>query len=652
MKDARPPRPGLALRVGVIGHRWDVLAPGLPADRVKAVETALSDTVGSVLGAIAAKVRAVGADPANGYDPGRLLRLAVLCGLSEGADRIGAHAGLALGYELWALLPFAARSYSDDFDGEWMAPSWSRPGAKVEFDQLLSQATATAVLDGKVERADRYLGLGEAILRHSDLLIAIWDGKPGRGPGGTADLVGVARRDEIPIVRIDPATPGEPWLDWATDPAEGRDRGLGRLDRRIGDLVQPPELTALGGADQLAARAAFFQERAPAGFFGKAYGALTSHFLSLRGPVALALLPTWAAWVKAILRLTQRTLPDDPSAAGQADWADRAGAGRSAEAILAPGYLERLAPIHGWLDQLARYYGDRHRSAFTVIFSLAWVASVAAIVGLIAHLRHWPGAGVWGWIEAGAIGTILGLSEMGRRYRLHYRWIDYRQLAEQVRHLSFLWPLGATTSASRLAAAPSGDDPRIRWTGWYYRAIVRELGLEFRHWTRSDLDEAHHLLFDLEIPSQQRYHDEAAARLRRLHQAVHARTEWCFLAAGIVVTLHLIGAPEWIASLGAGAERVEPLAQLLSAGLTVLSVFLPARAAALHGWAGHADFQGGALRSANIQVQLERIARTGPSAALADSRALARSAEAAADAMEWELSAWWATSASRPLDRI
>jgi hypothetical protein len=38
----------------------------------------------------------------------------------------------------------------------------------------------------------------------SDLMIAVWDGKPAKGKGGTADIVADAVTSAVPVVHIDP----------------------------------------------------------------------------------------------------------------------------------------------------------------------------------------------------------------------------------------------------------------------------------------------------------------------------------------------------------------------------------------------------------------------------------------------------------------
>jgi hypothetical protein len=43
------------------------------------------------------------------------------------------------------------------------------------------------------------------MLVEADELLAVWDGQPARGYGGTADVVGVAREKGIPVTVVWPA---------------------------------------------------------------------------------------------------------------------------------------------------------------------------------------------------------------------------------------------------------------------------------------------------------------------------------------------------------------------------------------------------------------------------------------------------------------
>jgi hypothetical protein len=56
-----------------------------------------------------------------------------------------------------------------------------------------TESTEQAHLDG-----------GRAVVDNSSLLVAVWDGQPARGLGGTADVVAYARQRSIPVTVIWP----------------------------------------------------------------------------------------------------------------------------------------------------------------------------------------------------------------------------------------------------------------------------------------------------------------------------------------------------------------------------------------------------------------------------------------------------------------
>lgn len=653
-----PPRPPLVLRIGIVGHRWDRLGPAPqpqadpPANdrRLEAcseVERLLATTMTAVLSQAASRVATIGADPSNGYAPEQPPRVALVSGMAEGADRIAARTALDLGLELWAVLPFNADEYRKDFDGAWLAPLWSRPGAAADFDELLARATATLEMDGNLRyRPGAYEPLGRAVLAHADLLLVVWDGDESRGAGGTADLVGQARREDIPIVRIDPTRPQSCWLEDPREPDLGRSVGLERLERRLNDLVQPPEIAGLVDAAEWNGRTSFHREVVVRGrLVGKSYGVVTRFFAACHRWPVQAFAPSALAWLGIVGRLLRPSLPADYAAATADEW--RARWGDDANTDAGRKAIDGLAPIHGWLDHLARYYADRHRSAFTVVFSLAWIATVAAVLGLVAKFLHAPSAVLWAWTELVVMLGILGLTMWGKHERFHEKWISYRLLAEQFRHQTFLWPLGATSAVARLPTRPSVDDPRIAWTGWMYRAWMRQLGLPTARMSPSHLAWCRRMLRDREIPSQRVYHDQAAERYQHLYHVVHTRTEALFATALILSVIHFSEtAVHFLGALvGLSADQAGP-------AISILSVFLPARAAALHGWAGHADFRSAALRSAQIELRLEQLELEIDGLADVSSRTLGQLGLDAASAMEGELGAWRATSLSRPLQRV
>lgn len=86
-----------------------------------------------------------------------------------------------------AVLP--AERYRDDL------PQWHHPA----YDGLLGSA-AEVHRTGLVESGSHAHQAGSEILVGLvDRLLAVWDGKPARGYGGTADVVACARRTGVPF---------------------------------------------------------------------------------------------------------------------------------------------------------------------------------------------------------------------------------------------------------------------------------------------------------------------------------------------------------------------------------------------------------------------------------------------------------------------
>jgi len=117
-------------------------------------------------------------------------RAVVLSCLAEGADRLVARLAIDhLDAELVAVLPMPPREYRRDFRSA---------ASRRDFDALLEAASRRVTvddLDVRVEeshegqRARRYALAGAWLVERSNVLVAIWDGKPARGVGGTAQIV-------------------------------------------------------------------------------------------------------------------------------------------------------------------------------------------------------------------------------------------------------------------------------------------------------------------------------------------------------------------------------------------------------------------------------------------------------------------------------
>ncbi len=127
------------------------------------------------------------------------LLLCVLSPLAEGADRLVAREILnnteAI---LEVVLPLEKDDYITDFKTE---------KSKKEFETLLSQAKSVRTLPPRKNRAEAYKQVGLDIVDQCDVLIALWDGKPAAGKGGTQEIVQYARDNNCPLIWINPENP-------------------------------------------------------------------------------------------------------------------------------------------------------------------------------------------------------------------------------------------------------------------------------------------------------------------------------------------------------------------------------------------------------------------------------------------------------------
>ncbi|WP_198152778.1 hypothetical protein [Pseudofrankia sp. DC12] len=60
------------------------------------------------------------------------------------------------------------------------------------YDELLGEATSIVALPHEASESTAHQDASERLVDKADLLIAVWDGQPSRGFGGTADVVAYA----------------------------------------------------------------------------------------------------------------------------------------------------------------------------------------------------------------------------------------------------------------------------------------------------------------------------------------------------------------------------------------------------------------------------------------------------------------------------
>jgi hypothetical protein len=117
----------------------------------------------------------------------------VLSSLAEGADRLIAEEALAREMSLLVLLPVEHAEYMNDF---------LTLESKRDFMRLLTRARDVIELPEQKTRTRSYDAAGQYLLHHSNALLAVWDGRPEQGVGGTGAIVEGARRLALPIAWV------------------------------------------------------------------------------------------------------------------------------------------------------------------------------------------------------------------------------------------------------------------------------------------------------------------------------------------------------------------------------------------------------------------------------------------------------------------
>ncbi|WP_069172324.1 hypothetical protein [Streptomyces griseus] len=114
-----------------------------------------------------------------------------LSSLAVGADQIFADLALAHGAELTAVIP------SGDYEA-----CFDEAADLARYRTLRARAVREVRLDFAHSTDEAYYAAGAYIADHCDRLLAVWDGRPARGLGGTGDIVTYARNLGRPVTVI------------------------------------------------------------------------------------------------------------------------------------------------------------------------------------------------------------------------------------------------------------------------------------------------------------------------------------------------------------------------------------------------------------------------------------------------------------------
>jgi len=602
-----PPKPRLALTIGIIGHRPNRL-PEAARDKVAADVAGVLDR----LSAEAKFIHGVYEEFFTHDDP--LLSLA--SALAEGADRMAAKTALERGWTLDVVLPFHPSVYRADFE---------TPESNAAFDDLLRHARSVLELPGdRKDETHAYEAVGLNVLDQSDIVLAVWDRGPSGGGGGTTEMLEAAVRFGIPIIHVDAKGEAPPHVLWselsdfpaqvdAIDqlPVKNLDEGLKALIER---LVQPPAPEA-----ERHALKRYFRE------------CLSTYRTSLQFPLLMA-----ACGVRSMRQSDWQPLKPDVLAD------ELLALGKSTPDGEKPSEPAFVALAYGWADAVGIRFAQVFRSAFVTNFLLASITVVAAALSLLFnHDKKYAFVS----FELVFILIVLVTTFVGRWHGWHQRWFEPREVAERLRIARVLWTLGARPTSF------SGREPV--WTGWYARAIVREQGLRTGVFNEDTLSVARSTLLAL-LHDQCAYHRTTHARMEKLE----TRLEFIGL---ILFSATALTAAAFLLFVLGGCEIVKD--EKVTFWATALAAGLPALATASYGIRVIGDFEGIARRSERTYKALKQLIEAIEHDALTlrqlitavkhDALALNRlrnRARSAAEVMLGDVSSWRVATESRTLN--
>jgi len=580
-----PPRPTLALRVGITGART------LDANQ----EPRLYHEVTSLLHAVRQQVAMLAATPEakaaytklHGAVP---VALSFISPLAEGADRLAAQAAHHAGYALLVPMPFVQDDYETDFKTKASIEEFRMMLGWAGEDRLELDGGRDQPAQGRYDEARSYEAVGRFIVRNCDLLIAIWDGRPPRGRGGTFDTVRFAAETGTPVWWIHAEQSGEPvWLNDTVEPRADPDAlpPMVQLHTYLRRLILPPSLGHAHHPHSMIERLVRCVRSTPP----------EPHLAYLQeAPCGKLPLMRAHAW---LLRT---------AAAWQPRWyGDKPPRGDTVAAAWHPHFAAA--------DVRSNVLGQRYRSVYVWVFALVALSLVSAAASLGCPDNALVQA-IAEPAEALALLLILLLLVMNIWCDWHQRWIDYRLLAELCRKQQALAPLGWSLPSRAVAllaeeAIEAGAEPdRAAWVAWLFAACIRASPLPCGRFGTARTREARWIVLKDLIVDQFRYHKGRHRQYTRAGRNLVMFGEALFLAVAILVA--------WKLSPLLGGRPMPGATRLW---LSLLATVLPTLAAAVVGIRAYAELQLLADQSRHMRnvmrTAAERLGRLDPTQPLA-----------------------------------
>jgi hypothetical protein len=551
-----PERPKLILRVGITGHRPDKL------DDMNS--ELLNERLSEIFGQLKTIVRRARDKAPEAFSEHSPL-LYLISPLADGADQIVADKAIEEGFELQCPIPFLNQ------DG------------KNPYGKHLQDAVVFEMDGSQQNKEEAYESAGRMVLRHSDVLIAIWDKNNPRGIGGTGQIVDEARKLWIPTIWISPVKPHDALLLIPHKDGTWNELDLSWLDDLLITKLIPPTQSEHQQSNHHQQtsdlRNEYFQETILP-FGAKFVGKFISELLHGR-----------------ILLPHSKRAEEDWSAQIQ-QWTDFSLETRTAIKEVVQRIENKIRAHYEYADELANRYSSLYYRGFKWNYLMSGFAVMFAFLIFAFGKNNIEWAVNISYLEFFALFSIIVVYLCDKRGKWYDRRIDYRLLAEMIRQTRFLATVGRIPpiSAPQTIHTHYGD-PSGSWVHWHYLAVVKQVGMPHTKLMPEYLRAVARLIKS-ETDEQAEYHDRKSIQNSKIDHRLHQITVWLFVIAVLACAAHLL--MEWLVPyLGHTIHENEEMVKTFLSFLTIVS---PAFGAACAG-----------IKS---QGEYERIARH--SAAMAD----------------------------------
>ncbi|MEH6552422.1 MAG: hypothetical protein V7744_20800 [Pseudomonadales bacterium] len=550
----------MTLRVGITGHRPGKLTT-TDIDALKKAISTVYDQITTTLHSVFQESKNLGF-----YNTKVPPVLRIISSLAEGADRICIENDIVgHPFELACIIPFTKETYEQDFI---VGESQENPvaGTVTSYNELLRKAgygtDQSRVLELALDyeqKNDAYRTCGEYLVKHSDLIIAMFDGEH-NDLGGTSSVIKLAENTSVPVIVISTKKPDSPviFLEESSG-ATASEQTFSELSlltclrkkllfSELFDQIQEESKTAI--------KQRFSQHAAETGF---AFSTDIAPDFNCHGPIELntpkgRFIPPAFTWTKSLFaskssvsrQIERWKLNKHGNPSGDYSEDGNRFRGNSSHKFYA-AFLRA--------DRLATSFAAIHRDIYVSIYIFGAFALLTAAFALFGYAMHESISGTTNdtiqlacvLAELIFLLSILALYLSDHRNMYHQRWLEYRSLAEVLRSQTYLSMTGSNIRVKELQKVEDIVEmdsigiggPGRSWVYPYTETLIRWAGFNGDCMSTAQVQSVGELVRNQWLKEQQAYHIKNAATMQTMEEGLSSIGYWSFWATMLVVLLKL-----------------------------------------------------------------------------------------------------------------